>query len=136
MHRLDDSEVIRDKEHYEEIHEHNIEHGRQRSSSSGYTIDQILREYIIFHRILTEILMKEGAYTTEVGIVLKYALENAMLYSVSLKRSLELIEGLLDSITIQAGEGMIMDFSEVNLVEEITSVHQEASQIYSNGIRV
>lgn len=188
--RLADSEVIRDKEHFEEIYENSVEHGRQRSSSTGFTVDQILREYIIFHRILTEVLEEEKAYTSEVGIVLKYTLENAMLYSVtafsdslqeirqkligvlahdmrnpisaaylavgaiehnlgkerlevikkmamnSLKRSLDLIEGLLDSITIQAGEGMIMNFSEINLAESIVSVHQEASQIYSNEIRL
>lgn len=188
LYRLKDFEVIKDKEHYEEIYEHCIQHGRQRSTFSGYTVDQILREYIVFHRILTEVLMEEDAYTTEVGIVLKYTLENAMLFSVSafsnslqemrqkliailahdlrnpisaaymaissiehdqekeqlevikemakssLNRSLTLIEGLLDSITIQAGEGIFMDFSEFNLVKSVNSIYQEASQIYSNEI--
>ncbi|WP_029035179.1 sensor histidine kinase [Salinimicrobium terrae] len=190
IHRLENFDVIKDKEHYEEVYEHCIQHGRQRSSSSGYTVDQILREYIIFHRILTEVLMEEDAYSTEVGIVLKYALENAMLFSVSafsnslqemrqkligilahdmrnpisaaymaissiehdqgkerlevikkmakssLNRSLDLIEGLLDSITLQAGEGIFMDFSEFNLVESVSTIYQEASQIYSNEIRL
>ena len=54
----------------------------------------------------------------------------------SLNRSLDLIEGLLQSITIKAGEGIFMDFSEINVVESITSIHQEASQIYTNEIRL
>jgi signal transduction histidine kinase len=190
MHRLENFQVIGDKEHFEEVYENCVKHGWQRSSSSGYTVDQVIREYIVFHRIITETLMEEDLYTTEVGTVLKYTLENAMLFSVSafsnslqekrqkliailahdlrnpistaymaissieqdqekeqievikqmakssLNRSLDLIEGLLDSITIQAGEGIFMDFSEINLVESVTSIYQEASQIYSNEIRL
>lgn len=54
----------------------------------------------------------------------------------SLNRSVDLIENLLDSITVEAGEGMTFNFSEQNLVELINSVHQEASESYSNPIKL
>lgn len=190
MYRIDKMEVIRDKEHFKEIYRNSVEHGRQRSSSSGFTVDQILREYIIFHRILTEVLEEEKGYSSEVGKVLKYAVENAMLFSVtafsdslqemrqkligvlahdmrnpisaaytaigiidkdlgedqiehlkqmarsSLKRSLDLIEGLLDSVMLQAGEGIFMNFSKADLVEIITAIYQDAERIYSNEIKL
>lgn len=188
MHRYENSGVIKEKEKYEEIFQNSLEHGRHRSTSSRYTVDQILREYIIFHRILTNVLLTEEVYTTEVGIVLKFSIENAMLYSASsfnnsvqemrqkligilahdmrnpisaamfsvdimkyedgqqrfdkikvmvqksLKRANDLIEGLLDSVTIEAGQGMTLDFTEINIMEYIESVYKEASEIYSNKI--
>lgn len=188
MNKFDKMDVLREDVMYQGILENSIEHGRHRATSAGYTVDQILREYIVFHRILTDLLMKENVYTTEVGVVLKYSIENAMLYSgvafsdslqemrqkligivahdmrnpisaaylavdmmkyedgrerfekvkmmarSSLKRSIDLVESLLDSITVEAGEGITLEFEESDLLPMIQSVYTEASEIYSNPI--
>jgi signal transduction histidine kinase len=188
MQRYKDFDVLRQETTYREIFENSIEHGRHRATSSGYTVEQILREYILFHHAITDLLIEEEAYNDEVGVVLKFSIENAMLYSggafseslqemrqkllaivahdirnpisaaylavdflkydegkerfeklrklahSSLKRSMELVEGLLDSITVEAGEGITLDFTEANLAENIRSIHAEAAEIYSNDI--
>lgn len=188
MRQYENFDVLNEEAVYAEIFENSIEHGRHRATSTGYTVDQILREYIAFHRIITNLLMEENVYDTEVGLVIKYSIENAMLYSgsafseslqemrqkligilahdmrnpisaahlavdimkyedgkerfekvrklalSSLKRSIDLVEGLLDSITVEAGEGITLEFSEINIVTNIKSVHSEASEIYSNEI--
>lgn len=188
MRRYEKFDVTAEENIYEEIFENSIEHGRHRATSSGYTVNQILREYISFHRILTNKLLQEEAYNNEVGVVIKYSIENAMLFSgsafsdslqemrqkligilahdirnpisaaylavdmmkheqgqerfekirqmakSSLKRSIDLVEGLLDSIAIQAGEGITLEFSETDLYPTIQSVHSEAKEIYSNEI--
>lgn len=190
MNRFEKIDVLQEELIYKEILENSIEHGRHRATSTGYTVDQILREYIVFHRILTDLLMKEKVYTTEVGVVLKYSIENAMLYSgvafsdslqemrqkligivahdmrnpiaaaylavdmmkyedgrerfekvrkmalSSLRRSVELVEDLLDSITVEAGEGITLEFEKGDLLPIIQSVYAEASEIYSNQIHL
>lgn len=182
------SEAISDEERYNDIAKHSVEHGRHRASTSNYTITQILHEYIIFHRILTEILTGKDAYTKEVGASVKFSIENSMLHSAkafnaslqemrekligilahdmrnpisaalfavdllssgqdkqrfeklqtmahnSLKRSLDLIENLLDSVTVGAGEGMTLDFAEGDIIEFIDAVYEEASEVYTHTI--
>lgn len=188
MVRYKDFDVLRQETTYREMFKNSIEHGRHRATSTGYTVEQILREYIVFHHILTEVLVEEEAYNDEVGVVLKFSIEHAMLYSggafseslqetrqkllgivahdirnpisaaylavdflkyeegkerfeklrkiahSSLKRSMELVEGLLDSITVEAGDGITLDFVKVNLYENIKAVHTEAEEIYSNDM--
>ncbi len=177
-------------ESYQEIVANSTDHGRHRATSEAYTIDQLIHEYIIFHRTLTEVLRTHGAYTSEVGDLLKYVLETAMLQSCSsfnlslqemqeklvgtlahdirnpigaayglleiigrekdpkkidtlrqmaqrsLKKSLTLTEGLLDAVTVKAGEGMMLMFAEGDLVKEVETVYQEACHIYSQKIRL
>lgn len=53
----------------------------------------------------------------------------------SLRRSLDLMEGLLDAISVRAGEGITMNFAENNLVYDVKKVHEEANQIYYNDIK-
>lgn len=179
---------ISEHEKFEEVIKDSLDHGRHRATTSHYTVKQILSEYVVFHRVVTEMLIDNKAYSKEVGIILKYTIETAMLHSAgsfteslqemreklvgtlahdirtpisaayfaldmmpkidcekknedlrkmglkSLKKSLELLEGLLDAISIQAGEGITLDFSEINIVKEIKWVHTEASQIFSNEI--
>jgi len=52
----------------------------------------------------------------------------------SVNKALEMLEGLLDSITVKAGEGMMLTFTEMNLYDDIQSICQEASEIYSEEI--
>lgn len=185
-----DSETISDQERYQGILGHSIEHGRHRASTSFYTIDQILQEFIILHQILTVILIEKEAFNSQVGAALKFSIENSMLYSAtafnealqdmrqkligilahdmrnpisaaifavdimdydqgkekfqklksmtrnSLKRTVDLIEGLLDSVTVGAGEGMTLDFAEGNIMENVQSVYEEASVVYANRIEL
>lgn len=188
MDRYNGSFEVEKDEKYEEILKNSLDHGRHRATSSHYTVEQILQEYVIFHRVLTEILIQNEVYTKEVGIILKYTLETAMLTSASsfsdslqemrekligtlahdirnpiaaayfaldiinpddskerienlkkmglrsLKKSLDLVEGLLDAISVKAGEGITLNFAEINIVEEISWVANEASEIYTNEI--
>ena len=176
---------VKQYEKYGEIIKNSLNHGRHRATTSHYTVKQILREYIVLHRVLTEVLTENDCYTTDVGIVLKYTIENAMLYSVSsfsdsiqamreelvgtlahdirtpistayfaldimrysqgeeklenlrqmglksLRKALGLVEGLLDAISVKAGEGMTLHFEEIDIVKEIEWVYWEASEIYS-----
>lgn len=175
-------------EKFEEIIQNSLEHGRHRATSTHYTVKQLIQEYILFHRTLTEFLVKHEKYSSEVGIILKYSLETAMLNSASsftdslqemreklvgtlahdirtpisaahfaldilqpdidrnrfeklkkmglksVKKSLELLENILDSITVKAGEGVSLNFEETDILKEIKWVHNEASEIYSNRI--
>ncbi|MGB8705392.1 MAG: RsbRD N-terminal domain-containing protein, partial [Gillisia sp.] len=83
MNRYNDFEQLKHDENYEEIISNSLDHGRHRATSPLYTIKQILGEYLIFHKILTETLQKENAYTAEVGIILKYSIETAMMNSAT-----------------------------------------------------
>ena len=186
--RYDGFLEVERNEKYDEIIKNSLDHGRHRATSSHYTVKQILQEYVIFHRVLTEVLEENEVYSKEVGIVLKYTLETAMLTSASsfsdslqemrekligalahdirnpisaayfaldiidpdddkerikslkamglgsLKKSLELVEGLLDAISIKAGEGITLNFETIDIVEEIKWVCEEANQIYLNNI--
>lgn len=188
--RWDNFDVVKEEMIYREIFESSVEHGRHRATSEGYSLGQILREYILFDKVVTLSLLDNDAFSKEAGMVIKYSIENAMLYSAiaftdslqemrqklialvahdmrnplsaalfavkmmkyedgperfekirgmamnSLNRSVDLIENLLDSITIQAGEGMTFNFSKQNIVEFIQSVHQEATESYSNPMHI
>ena len=186
MRRFENMEFTSELNNFDGMLDTSIGHGRHRSSSSGYNVEQVLKEYIILHRILTKELRSANSFSTEVGDLLKYVIENSMLYAVvsfnnslqeiqqkmlgivahdirnpvsaahlgigmmrqedsperfekirqmskkSMQRSLELLEELLESVSIQAGEGMTLHFSERDLMEYIRSVYGEAIEIYSN----
>lgn len=188
MERYNDFEEIKNNEKFEEIINNSIDHGRHRASSSKYDVGQILQELIVFHRVITEKLRQHNYYTTEVGILLKYTLETAMIKTAdsfssslqamrekligtlahdiknpisaaylginslsyedgperfekikmmtirSLKHSVTLIEGLLDTISLKAGDGITFNFEETDIMKDVTWVFNEASEIYSNDI--
>lgn len=188
--RYKDFEHVQKDEKFEEIISNSIDHGRHRASSSHYSIRQILQEYMIFHRTLTDLLREANAYTSEVGSLLMYTIETAMINSAdsftsslqemreklvgtlahdlrnpisaaylaidmmeydngperfkrikrlvkrSMNNSLKLIEGLLDAISVKAGQGITMQFKETDLLKDINWVYQEASEIYPNPIRL
>ncbi len=175
-------------ESFDEMLDSSTGHGRHRSSSSGYDVAQVLKEYIILHRILTQELRSKNVYNAEVGDLLKYVIENSMLYAVvafngslqkirqkllgvlahdirnpaavayssigmleqedskerfekirgmskkSIKRAIDLLENLLETVSVEAGEGLTLHFSERDLLEYIRSLYGEATEIYSNQI--
>lgn len=188
MKDYDKFNITDEKSNFEEMLERSMGHGRHRSTSSGYDIEQVLREYIILHRVITRLYREKDVYTTDVADLIKYIIENSMLYATgafnqsldeirqkllgimvhdlrnpisaaylaigvlrqedeperfnkvkemtknSIGRSLELMENLLESVSVNPGEGLIMDFAETDLLKYIESVHLEASEIYSNEI--
>ena len=172
-----------------EIARNSREHGRHRAATSFYTIDQILQEYMIFHKVLDRFLKNRSVLTPEVTSILNFTLEFSMLYSSkafndslqemrqkmigilahdmrnpisaalfavdimdktegerreklrlmarkSLKRSLDLIENLLDSVTVGAGEGMTLNYEMVNITEVLVAVFEEAREVYPNKIEL
>lgn len=181
-------DITEEKSNFKGMLDRSIGHGRHRSTSSGYDVEQVLREYIILHRILTKLLRDGKVYSTEIADLIKYIIESSMLHGVgaftqsldeirqkllgvlvhdlrnpisaaflaigalrqedepgrfnkvkemtknSISRSLELMENLLESVTVGPGEGLTMEFSQKDLLEYIESVYHEASEIYSNEI--
>ena len=177
-----------EKARYKELMQESFDHGRHRAASRDYDAKQIIKEFMMLNRVLTDTLIAENAYTSHVGIIITYTLETAMAYSIdsfdeslqemreklvgtlahdirnpvsaaylsvnmmsydqgeeqfnklknisrrSLRRSLSLIEGLLDAITIQAGEGITLSFGKGNIVADIKKEYTEAVDIYSNEI--
>ena len=83
MDRFVNFDVVKEEMIYKEIFENSVEHGRHRASSEGYSLGQILREYILFDKVITVVLMEREAFTKETGMVIKYSIENAMLYSAT-----------------------------------------------------
>ena len=186
--RYGNSLEVEQIEEYKDIIKNSFDHGRHRATSSHYTLKQILQEYVIFHRVLTEVLVNSNVYTRDVGITLKYSLETAMLTSASsfsdslqemrekligtlahdirnpistayftldvinseddkeridklkemglrsLKKSLDLVDGLLDAISVKAGEGITLNFTELDIVKEIRWVYKEAFEIFNSEI--
>lgn len=52
----------------------------------------------------------------------------------SVDKALSMLEGLLDSISVKAGEGMMLSFSEMNIFSDIQTVYEEAQDIYTEKI--
>lgn len=188
MIRYDKMEDINKDKKYIEILENSEKHGRQRSVTAYYTVEQIVHEYIIFHRTLSEYFISHNGYDEKVSDLLKYVIETSILKSVgsfsrsiqemqekligtlahdirnplsaarlalqmmeedkddqwgdkmltaskrSVDRALGLIEGLLDSITVKSGEGMMLDFENVDILKDIRWVHAESREVYASEI--
>ena len=188
LNKYEDFELVKDDEEYKEIIKNSLDHGRHRASTANYTITEILNEYLILHRVLTEILIKEEAYDSSTSTILKYTLETAMIKSASsfndainvmkeklvgtlthdirnpisaaflalelldpsgskeniirtkkmatnsLDYAIKLIEGLLDAITVEAGEGMTLNFEKTNIYKDIKWVIDESKMIFTPEI--
>ncbi|MAO36473.1 MAG: hypothetical protein CMP12_11310 [Zunongwangia sp.] len=52
----------------------------------------------------------------------------------SVRRAIDLVEDLLDAITVRSGEGISLLFSEYNVVEDVKLIASEAAEAYSNKI--
>ena len=170
---------------YNEILTNSINHGRHRSATTSYTEGQIIHEYIIFHRTLSDFLLQQDLLTLPVTDLLKYVIETCILKSVesftqsiqqmqqkligtlahdmrnpltvallsaemmeknlddetflklksssirSIKKTLKLAEGLLDSISIKSGEGIMLNFAEEDILQDVEWIYKEAQDIYS-----
>lgn len=54
----------------------------------------------------------------------------------SLRRTVDLVEGLMDSMRVKAGEGISLNFFEKNIVEDVKLVCWEASESFENEIKL
>jgi hypothetical protein len=179
---------LHEDDKYLEILKNSQEHGRHRATTAHYTVEQVVHEYIIFHRTIAEFLKSKQGYNEEVSDVLKYVIETSILKSVgafsrsiqemqeklvgtiahdirnplaaaqlslemikqdtegkwahkmrdaaerSVRKAISLIEGLMNGITVQAGQGMMLTFEEKNLLHDIKWIYEEAQEVYLNDI--
>ncbi|MGB3774017.1 MAG: HAMP domain-containing sensor histidine kinase [Leeuwenhoekiella sp.] len=186
--RTKDGDNLADDDRFIEIINNSVYHGRHRASTLEYTIEQVMHEYIIFHKVLTEELVEKEYFDDALANILKEIIEMAMLKSVesfssaiqemqekligtlahdirnplaaaklslemmsqdtdaakfarmrditsrSLKKAINLIEGLMDAITVRAGEGITLNFEKLNVVQPVSWVCVEASEIYTQRI--
>ena len=170
------------------IESNSLEHGRHRATSSNYTVDQIIHEYMIFNDVIIEVLHQNQVTEASLSHLIKCTIDKAMLNSVSsftesiqemqnklmgtlahdirnplaaarmaiemlnyeggkerlekvkkmsyngVNKAIDLIEGLLDSITAKAGEGIMLSFSEMDINEDIQTVYEEACEVFSEEI--
>lgn len=175
---------------YSGILVNSVHHGRQRAMMANYTVEQVVHEYIIFHRTLSEFINSHDAYDQKSSDLLGYVIETSILKSVgsfsrslhemqekligtlahdirnplsaaklslemmeqdktgkwaertrataqrSVKKAIDLIEGLMNGITVRAGEGMMLDFEESDIVDVIKWVHEEIKEVYTNEIHL
>lgn len=184
----DNKEPDQEQKIYEQIRKISLDHGRHRAASASYTVEQIIKEYMVLHRVLISYLLSKGDFNMESGIFISHAIESSMSYSAgsftkslqemreklvgtlahdirnpisaaylavdmmkhddgaerfkkikimtlrSLRRSVDLLEGLLDAIRVKAGEGITLHFSHRDIYEHLLTVYEEALEIYSNEI--
>lgn len=166
--------------------EKNKIHGKLRAETENYTIDQVILEYFILHRIITEFLEKHGLLSVDIVNLLKYILERTVMQASSaftlsvqetqdkligtlahdmrnpltvaltglellvenpekveslipmirksLLRSIHLTEGLLDSISLKAGHGILMDFRKEDFAVVVKEACDETREIYSKEV--
>ena len=190
MMRYDKMEGISKDKKYTEILKTSEEHGKQRSTKVYYTAEQVVHEYIIFHRTLSEFLISHDGYSEKVSDLLKYVIETSILKSVgsfsrsiqdmqekligtlahdirnplaaaqlslemmkqdktgewtdksriaaqrSVKKAINLIEGLMNGITVKSGEGMLLTFESLDLLKEMKFVHAESKEVYTREINL
>ncbi|MGB3464493.1 MAG: sensor histidine kinase [Cyclobacteriaceae bacterium] len=175
---------------FQEIVQNSTSHGRLRAITEQYSVAEVIREYIIIHRTITETLKKYGVYKVYVADVLKYIIETAILRSTeafansvqemqeklvgtlahdirnpltvaqasmqlidgehseknleklktislrSIKKAVDLTEGLLDAISARAGQGITLNFEKGDYAMSIKSVHIEIEDVYEYDFKV
>lgn len=161
-------------------------HGENRAKTKNYSIDQVIREYSILHRQITDLLQENGILSVNIVNILKYLFEKAMersarafsasihetqdkligalahdirnplsvallsselltsiteeeqklltLVKKSLKRSLHLTEGILDTLSLKSGEGMMMDFTSNDYTSVVSEACRELKDVYTDRI--
>ncbi len=82
LERLDKVADVDADRKFQEIIENSKFHGRHRAATANYTVEQVVHEYIIFHRTLTKFLKKHNSYDEKIADLLKYVIETSVLTSV------------------------------------------------------
>ncbi|WP_432410109.1 sensor histidine kinase [Rasiella sp. SM2506] len=175
---------------YLAILDNSVQHGKHRASIVNYNVEQVVHEYIIFHRVLSKYIATHDGYKKKKTELLKYIIETAILKCIgsfslalqqmqekiigtiahdirnplsaaqlalevvqedlngkwtnkmlgaaqrSVRKALHLIEELMNGIKIKAGEGMMFNFENINLIEELKLVQTESKEFYTNEINL
>lgn len=110
---------------YEEILHNSKEHGRHRATTEFYTIDEIVKEYILFHQVINEVLKEEGITNLEIYLKLNFLIENAILsstvaFSEALQEIQEKLIGTLahDLRNPLAAARMAIEMQQIDLDQE------------------
>lgn len=85
---------------YLEILDNSVHHGKHRASIVNYNVEQVVHEYIIFHRVLSEYIATHHVYNKKKTDLLKYIIETSILkcigsFSLSLQQMQEKIIGTI-----------------------------------------
>lgn len=180
-----DGEFSLDAPPLEEFGEPSRLHGRERASMQGYSVDQVVHEYMVLRYTLTGFCSAHGLKDRRSADIIAYVIEYASLAAVkefvrsvldiqrktvstlihdvrtplsvamnygelltvatvseeqkqraletiskSLKRVSAMLEDLLDTVTLEAGHGLVMRFHEGDLKTALEAVCKEADLLY------
>lgn len=188
LEKHDSSQTISNDNYYKEIIHNSREHGRHRATTEFYTINEIVKEYIVFNQVINDVLRREGVKELNVYLLLSFLIENAILESTvafsdalrevqekfigtlahdlrnplsaarlavemqnhdlskerflkiksmisnSINKAINMTERFLEHIHVKAGEGIHLNFTEVDIVPELKTVFLEAKEIYEEEI--
>lgn len=175
--RIDDYSRTLDKNQF---------HGKLRAETENYTVDQVILEYLILHRIVSEWLERHQVFSINIANLLKYIIERTIMQASaafsesmqeaqdkvngtlahdlrnsltvalsstqlmarqpelhhrlteltekSLLRSINLTEELLDNISLKAGRGILMNFSEADYAKVLQDICDEYAAIYGDQL--
>lgn len=119
------NEVIQEHRIYEEIRKISLDYGRHRAASASYTVEQIVKEYMVLHRIMINYLLSKGEFTLEASIFISYAIETSMSHSAgSFTKSLqEMREKLVGTLTHDIRNPISAAYLAVDMIK-----HEEGSE--------
>lgn len=163
-------------------------HGRERATMKGYTVGQVVHEYVILRRTLTNFCFEHGLHEsttvdviahvieyasfaavkefvasilniqqkligtlvhdvrTPLGVAVNYAellsLDNVdkeqkeravQTITKSLQRAGSMLEDLLDTVTMEGGQGLFMRFDEGDIDDALETICKEANRLYGES---
>lgn len=122
---------------YVQTIEKNTDHGKLRSKSENYSVDQVIREYYILHRIITELLQKHEALTVDVANVLKYLFEMTMMrVSASFVQSIhEMQEKLIGTLIHDIRNPLSASLTSIDYIAENTKGVEPFIEVVKNSIQ-
>ena len=83
MERHQHIEHIDGDQTFKEIIHNSEQHGRHRSATQLYTADQVVHEYFIFHRTLSDFLIRKDSYNPKIARLLDQIIQTSILKSIA-----------------------------------------------------
>lgn len=163
-------------------------HGRERATMKGYTVGQVVHEYVILRRTLTSFCFEHGLHEYNTVDVIARVIEYASFAAVkefvasiqniqqkligtlvhdvrtplgvaanhaellslddveheqkeravqtitkSLRRAGSMLEDLLDTVTMEGGQGLFMRFDEGDIDDALQTICKEANRLYGEN---
>lgn len=62
---------------------YSVQHGRHRAASDGYTVDQVIHEYIILRRVLVDAIFDQNLWNQQAAEAINSVLERGTLHAVA-----------------------------------------------------